>query len=168
MDYQYRWEIIEELGEGGQGKVYRVLDTKKFNIDKQIRPFIQRSIQTLGSSMQAEETKKESFKSFRKAIIDLFRSEDASHHGALKVLHKPEDARDADRAGARMNHRPNLIKVLDADPDSKWFVSQYYSKRAETDRFELKYFAPSPCSAALINQRGGYKRCLLNKSINYP
>jgi len=137
MDYQYRWEIIEELGEGGQGKVYRVLDSSKFNIEKQIRPLIQRSIQILGSSIQTEETKKEIFKSFRKAITDLFRAEDPSHHGALKVLHKPEDARDADRAEARIKREiqamseishPNLIRILDADSDSRWFVSEYYPR----------------------------------------
>lgn len=31
MDPFIRWKIIDELGEGGQGKVYRVYDTQEFN-----------------------------------------------------------------------------------------------------------------------------------------
>ncbi len=28
MDHSENWKIIEKLGEGGQGKVYRVIDKK--------------------------------------------------------------------------------------------------------------------------------------------
>ena len=30
-DYHERWEIIQELGKGGQGVVYEVLDRSQFN-----------------------------------------------------------------------------------------------------------------------------------------
>jgi hypothetical protein len=33
MKYEERWEKLEELGSGGQGKVYRVLDKEKVNLD---------------------------------------------------------------------------------------------------------------------------------------
>lgn len=32
-----RWHVIDELGKGGQGKVYRVIDASKFNISKEPR-----------------------------------------------------------------------------------------------------------------------------------
>ena len=137
MDYLERWKIIEELGEGGQGKVYRVLDTRRFNIDEQILPDIARAIQTIGARVRTRQSEKEHLELFRKAMVDLFRMEDSSHQGALKVLHRPQDARDVDRADDRIKREihamsdtshPNLLRILDADPDSKWFVSQYHPK----------------------------------------
>jgi serine/threonine protein kinase len=77
------------------------------------------------------------FELFRKTLGDLIRMEDSSNHGALKVLHDPKFARDPGLAEARIKREieamrtvshPNLLKILDADPDSKWFVSQFYSK----------------------------------------
>lgn len=135
MNYLERWKIINELGEGGQGKVFRVLDTSKFNIDGQILPDIARAIQTIGAGVRTRQSEEDHLELFRKAIVDLFRMEDSSHHGALKVLHIPQDARDADRADVRIKREihamsdishPNLLRILDADPDSKWFVSQYH------------------------------------------
>jgi hypothetical protein len=38
MDYASRWKIIDELREGGQGKVYRVYDVNEFDIEHNIRP----------------------------------------------------------------------------------------------------------------------------------
>ena len=32
MDYNERWEIIREIGTGGQGIVFRALDKKKVNV----------------------------------------------------------------------------------------------------------------------------------------
>ena len=54
----------------------------------------------------------------------------------MKVLHSPQDARDFENAQARLKNEinvmaetshPNLLKIIDTDPDSKWFVSQYHS-----------------------------------------
>ena len=45
MDYKYRWKIIAILGQGDQGRVYRVVDTKEFDLDGQIRPDIENSLQ---------------------------------------------------------------------------------------------------------------------------
>ena len=33
MEYKNRWEKIELIGEGGQGKVFRVLDRNKVDLD---------------------------------------------------------------------------------------------------------------------------------------
>ena len=61
--------------------------------------------------------------------------DDPAYQGALKVLHQPEEARNADSANDRIKLEiqamsnivhPNLLKILDADTDSKWFVSQYH------------------------------------------
>ena len=147
MDYSSRWQIVKELDEGGQGKVYRVRDVHKFNIGAKLRPAIESYFRNLSGIGAEESKKKERFQSFREAVVDLVRMEDPSHHGALKVLHKPGDARDADRAEDRIKREiqamsdilhPNLLKILDRDSDSKWFVSQYQPNGTLTknlDRF---------------------------------
>ena len=61
--------------------------------------------------------------------------DDPSYHGALKVLHQPEDARNAATAQERIQREieamativhPNLLTILEADPDAEWFVSQFH------------------------------------------
>jgi len=135
MDYLSKWYIIDELGEGGQGKVYRVLDTSKFN-DQALFTTIEKSIKRSSASLN-KQNQEEHFKPFRKAIVDLIRMEDPTNHSALKVLHKLEDARDHERATARIKKEieamskvshPNLLKIIDHDPDGKWFVSQFHPK----------------------------------------
>jgi serine/threonine protein kinase len=70
-------------------------------------------------------------------ILSIVKKDNPLNWGALKILHKPEDARDADRAEARMSREikamrdishPNLIRIIDADNNSKWFVMKYYPK----------------------------------------
>ncbi len=135
MDYSRRWQKIGDLGKGGQGVVYRVLDTSQFNVDGHLLPAIKNSIRYLAVTDYG--VSKDHFEAFRKAVVALVQMEDPSHHGALKVLHQPEESRDADRAKARIKTEieamrkiahPNLLMILDADPDSEWFVSHYYLK----------------------------------------
>ncbi|UCB56731.1 MAG: protein kinase [Candidatus Omnitrophota bacterium] len=136
MEYSNRWRIIEHKGEGGQGKVYRVIDNDKFNITK-IRTNIEKAVKYMGPVVAIEDIKKNQFELFKDAIVHLVKMEDPSNHGALKVLHSPQDARNAGLAEKRIEREikamsnishPNLLKIIDADPDSKWFVSQFYPK----------------------------------------
>jgi len=71
------------------------------------------------------------------ALIRLNQMNDPVNHGALKILHEPEDARNAELAEGRIKREmqamsemkhPNLLKIIDADPGGKWFVSQYHQK----------------------------------------
>jgi serine/threonine protein kinase len=135
MDYTARWEIIGELGQGGQGKVFQVLDKKKFDLyEKEIYSNFEVFINEFNNLFKP---KKEKFELFRKTIMDLMKMENPSNHGALKVLHKPDDARDAELAEERIRREikamseiqhPSLLKILDFDPQSKWFVSEYHQK----------------------------------------
>ena len=145
MDYRDRWHIIEDLGAGGQGKVYRVLDKDKLDIENEIPRAIEDSI--IGfTGMQPVGKKKKHFESLRKAIVGLIRAEDPINHGALKVLHEAKDATDFELAEERIKREieamasishPNLLKILDHDPDAKWFVSQFYPKGTLTKNKEL-------------------------------
>lgn len=138
MDYRVRWEILEELGSGGQGKVYRVRDLSLFE-GPPVSERIRRAI--LAFAAVGGETQK-IFDQFYPAIQDMLRMDDPLCHGALKELHQPADARDAALAQERIGREikamrtishPNLLKIIDADPDGRWFVSQFHPKGALQD-----------------------------------
>lgn len=138
MKPEDRWEIFKDLGEGGQGKVFRVLDKRRFDIRK-ILPAIKESHHWV--NVDAGQREKH-YPILRERIFALIQSENSNNHGALKILHTPQDARDAALAEerikkeiesmAKVNH-PNLIKILDTDPDGKWFVSQFYPHKTLAD-----------------------------------
>ncbi len=131
MDYSERWEIRDELGEGGQGKVYLVSNKlKSLDIERKIVQSINQF-----SGVSTSEKIKEHYESFRGSIIKMLELEKPSQQGALKVLHLPEDARDPNLAEKRIqneieamskNIHQNLIKIIEVDEDYKWYVSEYY------------------------------------------
>lgn len=139
MKYETRWEIIDALDEGGQGKVYRVIDKSKYNLITIIKD-IYESLHWI--KMGPKDKQANQYESLRHNIYKLVQSESTSNHGALKVLHQPGDARDYNLAEKRikneieamskLNH-PNLIRILDADPDEKWFVSKFYPNKTLAD-----------------------------------
>lgn len=172
MDYTKRWDVIEEIGSGGQGKVYRVVDKQIFDVKGNIYPSIEKSIRILSASvMLPEDERLKSLDSFKKAIIDIIKMEDLSFHGALKVLHKPQEARDFTLAKDRIkreieamadNSHRSLLKILDVDKDSEWFVSKFYPNGtldSNLDKFKgeplkaLKAFRPLVEGVAELHKR---------------
>ena len=171
MDYQERWDTIGELGEGGQGKVYRVLDKSKFDILHQLYPLLRNSLAQTKGALSKEE-RIEAYESFRKTVWNMIRMDDPVNCGALKVLHEPKEARDSERdqdrirneiqAMSEMSH-PNLLRILEHDPDSKWFVSQFHHKGTLIDnkkRFtgnfieSLRAFKPLVEGVAELHRNG--------------
>lgn len=136
MDHSRRWRKIGELGQGGQGKVYRVLDTSKINTGEIRQAIISIIREVKNQDLQPTDWMKD-LGPLKDAIANLIRMEDPACHGALKVLHEPKHARDPELAEARIRKEieamkkishPNLLKILDADSDAKWFVSQFHPK----------------------------------------
>ena len=137
MDYQERWDTIGVLGEGGQGKVYRVLDKSKFDILHDLYPSLRDSLAQIRGGASSKEQKIEFYESFRETVFNIIRMDDPVNHSALKVLHEPKEARDSERGQARIKNEiqamseishPNLLRILERDPDSKWFVSQFHHR----------------------------------------
>lgn len=135
MEYTNRWEILRELGSGGQGKVYRVCDKTRFDL-RSIREGLIKAVGTF-NSITTHSMRDEQFAIFRRAILDMIAAENPEHHGALKVLHSPKDAGDADRAHERLKNEitamsemdhERLLKIIDHDVDGRWYVSQFCSK----------------------------------------
>jgi serine/threonine protein kinase len=131
-----RWHKIEEIGSGGQGKVYRVYDHEKFMVDKALLSDVRYSLQRLSALQYVKETEGEDFQKFRDAIVQMVMNQDPLNSYALKELHKPADARDSARALERIRmeieamekvSHPNLLRVFDHDAVS-WFVSPYYHR----------------------------------------
>jgi serine/threonine protein kinase len=137
MTYEERWIKIEEIGTGGQGKVYRVLDANRFGTSDQIRKSLQYSMHRLSLEHPNPATIAEDFETFRDSLVRLLNFNDPSFNYALKVLHKPENARDRDRsfervkneidAMSRISH-PNLLRIIDHNSTEGWFVSPFYPR----------------------------------------
>jgi serine/threonine protein kinase len=185
MDYKYRWKIIAILGQGDQGRVYRVIDTKEFDIDGQIRPDIENSLHGLVSSDKSE-TRKKFFELYRWAIVELIQMEDPENQGALKVLHKPKETKEAKgvervqdrikreiKAMAAISH-PNLLEILDTDRDSRWFVSKFYPKGSLDKRLNtyvgdfpkaLKAFRPLVEGVSELHKRGFVHRDIKPQNV---
>ena len=134
MDYKKEWEEVEYIGQGGQGKVYCVIPTSMGSL---IDLSIINTMKEIARRDVDDKYRKEQYEVFRKGLVTIVNRENPYNQRALKVLHKPEDARDAELAEERIkreieamakNLHPNLLNIIDYDPDSKWFVSEYYPK----------------------------------------
>ena len=101
MNFEKRWQKIEQIGEGGQGIVYRVLDRDKFDMEQKVWGKINRGISGFTTIQQAE-SRMSFFDLFRQGIVDIINAEDQRQQGALKVLHQAKDARDSKNAEDRL------------------------------------------------------------------
>jgi len=114
MQYKKRWEEIEPIGKGGQGEVIHVVRKVSLNLLG-----ISRSIDlTRRSNQQRPENEEQ----VRREIAKVVRAEHPMNHGALKILHSPNEARNFEDAEERLKHEldamkqanhPNLLKVED-------------------------------------------------------
>lgn len=136
MDFREKWEIVNEIGEGGQGKVFRVVDKSRFGIDSLSGKAIH-SLRELSRGPLTNDKIKLQFENYKNVIIDIQKTDNPTNSFALKKLHDPKDARNPKSAEDRINDEmramsnishPNLLKVIDFDIANKWFVSEYHFK----------------------------------------
>src|SRR3972149_4165240 len=120
---------------------------------------------------------------FGEIVLDFVRRDYPNNQGALKILHQPKDARDFERAKERIEREieamtnlshPNLLKILDADDDSKWFVSQYHFRGTLANNLNLfqgnissalKAFRPLVEGVSLIHEKGYIHRDIKPQNI---
>ena len=85
----------------------------------------------------------EELEKIRKGIAEVMRAENPVNHGALKILHAPDEARNFKDAEDRLKRElkamqqadhPNLLEVEDFNLEEKWFVSKYYPNGTLKDR----------------------------------
>lgn len=140
MDYLKKWRIIENLGEGGQGKVYRVC-----RLDPKLEKNCVKALHAITGISSLEERYK-NLHNFIRPLSELLQLEDPANQGALKVLHSLQHSVDVEKAQERtrreidamsQNLHPNLIRILDVDPDSTWYVSKFYENRTLGDHKDM-------------------------------
>ena len=143
MRYKHRWEEIDSIGAGGQGKVIRVLDRPSVKLDLYA---LTNAISRLDTVGLPREEKQKILKQIREEIVHIIQAENPMNHGALKILHTPTGARNFEDAEERLIREieamaqadhPNLLKVLDHDLEEKWFVSKYYPNGTLSRNSEL-------------------------------
>ena len=134
--YESRWERVRELGSGGQGTVWLVRDKQLYG-EGSFRNRFSDSLRDYTTGGGRPRDKEDRFAAVRQCILDIARAESPSHQGALKVLHKPADARDSEHASERMRREigamsevehPNLLRILDANAQEEWFVSAFHRR----------------------------------------
>jgi serine/threonine protein kinase len=129
-----RWDRVTDklLGSGGQGTVYLVRDKQKANIEgleQKARALLQHFSAGFRNSDQRSQ-----FPDFCKLLRSLENIDHPSNLGALKELHRQEDARDPERADERLQREirgmrevehSSLLRIVDTD-EKTWYVSEFH------------------------------------------
>ena len=145
MRFEDRWEKLTFLGKGGQGEVWLARDTTTFTLASIRDDVIGAMRDMLDNVIIEKDRRPEAFDRFRVAMNHAIRP-----HGddlaALKVLHKPEEAVDSERAPERIRREmkamsgvshPNLLRIKDVDPDGGWFAAEYHPNGTLSARLDL-------------------------------
>ena len=129
-----KWEVIEFIDQGGQGRVYRVRDVSGSQIGTLQNRDLANAIATFSAISGDTEREKATSQ-----LVDAIRAvvaESGAPIGALKMLLPIEEgvAEDEEAALERMKRElsalesvdhPALVKVLDSNLDEKWFVMEF-------------------------------------------
>lgn len=130
-----RWQVIEGLGSGGQGTVFRVRESIPQLNDASLPGRLSHWINSIiGTSPESK--RKESFDRLCDFIRHLSR-EISAESFALKLLHTFADEPARTKALGRLQNEvavlqqirhPSLINIVDSNLDESWFVMDYHPK----------------------------------------
>lgn len=134
-NYQDRWEIVKELGGGGQGKVYEVVE--KLPPSEEMEPLWRRvksAISTLNSA-QNEPGYIQAADDLKIGLMEMLEIVPGQprRRGALKVLQDTAIAADPEQLQPRLIREiaamqsiehPNLLRLIDAGDEGLWYVSE--------------------------------------------
>lgn len=167
------WEKLDSRGKGGQGEVFRVRkggDSPAVSVDRGMDAI--RGCAAYASRPDRETAGRE-FVSFIRDIVREVAAGDRAPLGALKMLHTIEDQSASEKAGGRMAQEvaalnrfqhPSLVRILEAKPDERWFVMEYFDRgtlHGHLTRFRgdvlssLRAFRPLLEAVAELH-KGGY------------
>jgi len=123
-----RWDVVRELGRGGQGIAHLVIDSDKVDVDR-LLPQVRQAVARMSAITTAEQQREQTLEMLG-LLEKYFGRNSLQNSAALKVLHaevlKDEKARRRLEAEvgvlSKLNH-PSLIGVLDSQIDQGWFVT---------------------------------------------
>jgi serine/threonine protein kinase len=145
-----KWEVIRQLGQGGQGIAYLVNDTDQLKLSELPIQLSNTLPSTMGIGRQEE--KVGSTLGALQLIEKYLLRESDRFCAVLKILHEP--ARQDPKALARLRREveilgqldhPSLIKIVDASVDDGWYVTPYYRDGTLADH--LRRFQGCPQEA---------------------
>src|SRR5437016_2486036 len=130
-----QWKVLDTLGEGGQGRVFRVQAPTRV-------AEIARAQQVLGNLIAfARSPNNSGFQGhdlvgpLAEAIAILARGDEPTDLGAAKVFFIPDSGDEAERAIGRLEREvavlrevrdPGILKLLDANVEERWMVTEYH------------------------------------------
>lgn len=127
-----KWQPVQPLGKGGQGTAYKALDTTRVDLEGAARKLgLGTFTARQGRSPDIKESPVELITTALKAFREV---EDPANHGALKVLHQPEDPDEYTKALERMSNEirayesvshPSLLRLLDHGLEEGWLVTEF-------------------------------------------
>ncbi len=151
-----RWEEVKQLGEGGQGRAYLVRDTDRVDVAALLE-------QLRGAILNASAAVMPHADNLRHAttalgIVEAYLTRDDDENVAvLKILH--DAARKDPQALGRLRSEievlrrldhPNLLTILEANPDEGWYVTPYYAEGTLAENLSQFVGRPDVALEALI------------------
>ena len=127
-----KWEPLDTLGQGGQGTVYRAINTQALDLRGKVLPEFHYAMNALRQIGTPERYLADSERVLQ-LIEQCLSRHDPKLSGALKVLH--DDVRTEGKARTRLEREvsalraldhPHIVKLLDVDVEGGWFVTQYF------------------------------------------
>lgn len=133
--YGTRWQVIRELGKGGQGIVYEVADLHGGLFGDAAAAQYGRALQDFNRVYGNREEQLKAAREMVRLTAAIAKS-DAVPRGALKELLPIDQAVNARTALERMKSEldvlqstkhPALIRVLDSRIEDRWFVAEFFA-----------------------------------------
>lgn len=175
-----KWELIRELGRGGQGIAHLAIDSSKVDIEGKVLPGIKQAVSVLTGS-HTPDIYDTNARKLADLLAQYFAQSGLENCAALKVLH--ENVRQDQKAIGRLKREievleakahPHIVQILDAGTEQGWFVTTYYPQRT-LDMHRTKFmgkplealqaFRPMVEAVAILHEKGIVHRDIKPQNI---